>query len=276
MSAIEIKHTDNLVDFGDYKQVRRNVLTLVQKLRSMGKVDLSKYKFLDSHGHLRHAKRVQIGLHNEALMRQLLHNEYGLDVIPATAKQDMCDKVDFIIKEDDYELLVQYKGRNVGPKNDVGVEFCRVKNEPPHVARRTNKNRKGLRYEMGRDRSSIADVYLCNDTVNGIFHLVPNKTIDEAAKRLHDQFTVHVRESSATYTTWDGKTATNKGYEIEASHKTKNFRRVSSRNMCLRDDNIGEIRYFKPKPKYENEGIFKAILYLNSKFTKDYEIKLKP
>lgn len=184
--------------------------------------------------------RVEKGKQNEELIKNMLR-AYGIRVYDVSTYTDMRDKVDFYVVTSFGRLSVQIKMRNQAKrssKNDLGVEYARVRRgaELPLYCHR------------GRDRSSLADVFMCVDAVDGRIHVVPTAYIERASRQLHSQFEVQVRAESDHHT-------------IRGVHR-KTGRPLSGdgNTLTLKEPGGGQIRYFRPH--CADEGLFKALFYM--------------
>ena len=186
--------------------------------------------------------RVQKGKENEETVKRMLR-AYGIQVHDVTARTDMREKIDFYVSGSFGRLSVQFKVRNQrknSKRNDLGVEYARIR-QGRHVP---------LYCHQGRDRCSIADVYLCVDAVNRTFHVVPSVVIERASKRVHTQFEVEV-----------SNVGSNGQYVIRGKHRESGGLLTNDGNsLTLNDCCIGQIRYFRPHRS--DEGVFKAVFYM--------------
>ena len=256
--SLSFGHIETHVKFND-ESVEEKTQQFI-KMLNQKKVDTSDVHFEDVMANDPKPVRIHKGLINEAATREIL-TRYGIAHKKSSKKQDTEEKIDFFI--DDLRLSVQYKGRNINKnslKNDLGVEYCRI------------KNNNGLSVELGRDRHSIADVYICMDTQTRTWHVVPNKIIDQGCRAIHDNFVITVSLKSMTFTGPNGSITTRDIKKINAKKKSTGEIFYGRDGVMIKDNNIGEIRYFTPKK--EEEGMYKSICYFNAKFTENYEFKL--
>lgn len=265
---IVFSHVNTHVIFENPKEVDDSARSLVKVLRNgfatnpVPRATLE--QFIDVPPNAPHSTRVRDGIYNENVLKQILSNY--IDVKNVSKKQDMYDKTDCIASGTFGSLHCQLKNRNTNKnsdKNDLGVEYVRI------------YDRNGaFEIKLGRDRSSIADVYICVDAVNYVIHCIPTSLIEQCAREIHEKFNIKVSKEKLN------PTSHTQGTFLSIYDRASNRRiKKSIRGGYLADKNIGEIRYFKPKTyrnRNENEGVFKAVFYMSmeSDVAKQYEVKI--
>ena len=253
-------HIETHITYPNKALVEQQVAQLVAFMNSKS-IDTSNYTFIDVSPHGRMSERVEQGKKNEVIAKEIL-KLYGIKITDVDAKSDMYKKIDFIADGPFGTLRVQFKHRNVNKNsrhNDLGVEYCKIKS-----------GRRGLYAELGRDRSSIADVYISVDSVKRAFHWIPTHLIEDAARAIHSKYTIRVMQQlQVSFNAYSGQRRQKPYFEISKINNESQAVESQSRNSAvISDSNIGQIRYFKSKRT--NEGIFKSVFYLNETFMHDW------
>ena len=279
-NSFSTSHIPTTVNLGSPEHQQAIIQRVAQVVAYMNEkqssVDLSSFSFSernDVNPSDSYNVRVRGGTANEPVIKDILR-AYGLEVDDVDRNTDMYRKIDFFVKGPFGRLSVQFKHRNIkknSTRNDLGVEYIRIKKSYGRSPNYRGQNRRaGLYCRLGRDRVSIADVYLCVDPVKCVLHWVPTVLIEDASRDLHTPYEVIVSENLRVFINSRGERSWKPYFSIRGLKKdTNEIINSGPRSLCLKHDEIGEIRYFQPHVK--SEGVFKAIFYMNERFMKDWE-----
>lgn len=264
-------HVLSPVDYGT-EEAQENIVTQLNAMLDIMRqtnVELTNTAFQDVAPDLPYMVRVNNGRQNEEIVKTILC-QYGFVLEEVSQHVDMYRKIDFYVVGAFGRLSVQFKNRNVkknSRRNDLGVEYCRVKFANPRT------RRGGLEVHVGRDRLSVADVYLSIDPVNKVLHWMPTFLIERGAQELHNPYQIVVEQVPTTFHSPTGRVVIRHQWSISSRCRWQEIILQSDhRSLTLSDPNIGEIRYFRPYN--DREGIFKAIFYMNDRFTGQYSYPL--
>jgi hypothetical protein len=277
--SLIVPHIPSQADLGT-KEYQESVLRatdgIVAKLKYTN-VPLPHFaKFLDVDPGDDDLERVVKGKHNENIIKDYLRSS-GIGIKDVKEKVDMYQKIDFIAFGDFGRLTVQFKSRNINKrsdKNDIGVEYCKIYNKTGSRHYRGRKHQKHSLYSViGRDRKSIADVYLCVDKKNLILHWMPNVGVERAAELLHRPYHVRIFQELVVYTNYHGTNVEPKWRMALIDKAGDKILQRSDKSLIIDDPLVGQIRYFRPHRK--SEGIYKAVMYLNGHYTAQWELPLR-
>lgn len=269
-------HIPSPVDFGPEEKQNGIVTMLNAMLSKMNETNLTlnNVQFNDVSPTLPYNTRVSNGKVNEEIAKSILRL-YGFTTVDVPRNVDMYQKIDFYLEGDFGRLGVQFKNRNCeknSRKNDLGIEYCRVKFASGGTKTRAEPSR-GLETHVGRDRFSIADVYLSIDAVNNILHWMPTWLIEKGAFDLHDPYEIIVEQLPCNFHSPTGRIVVRPQWTVAYKNKDQEgIIRRDARSITLSHPDIGEIRYFRPHR--EREGVFKAMFYLNDNYTGQFSYQL--
>lgn len=266
-------HVSSSIDWlqTEKDRILRSLDSILTTLQDERTVTLPTASFCDVSPSLPYSVRVENGKANEEIVKSILKCYNGIGVEDVDKYVDMYDKIDFNIVGDFGRLTVQFKTRNVQSNSqlrDLGIEYCRVK----YADTSTRNFIKGLSTHVGRDRHSVADVYLSIDPVNRVLHWMPTFLIEEGARTIHEPYGIIVEQVPTTFHSPTGRLIIRPQWFIASQDKDGNVIQRDNRSLTIANPDIGEVRYFRPHK--QSEGIFKAMFYMNDRFTGKYTFVL--
>lgn len=272
-------HVECKVDHGSPDRVagiRNKIRELIRHLEQNRVGVPPSLEFIDSAPNERHSGRVARGKRNEEIAKAILRL-HNVEVEDVPKSVDVGEKIDFYIKGAFGRLGVQFKGRNRAKRSkrsDVGIEYSQIHHSPGQHKWRIAVRGKGLVCEIGRDRNSVADIYLSVDQTSMLFHWMPAADIEMGGRLIHKDVEVEIEHGVRSVTNSSGGTWRMPYWQMKAINRTSGrvFQR-GEKSLCLRNADVGEIRYFKPYNS--KEGVIKSMLYLNEKFTGEFDYQLQ-